>query len=254
MGPGRDAHVRVVTVCGTVVEVVLVVVLGAVVDGASWWSVLWSSWSAAASVVVVVLVEVVVVLLLVEGTVVVVELVVEVVVDVVVVLVVDGRARRRGVRARRRGRGRTRRRIRGRRGRRSRGGRRGRARGGRGGVAWSSRWCVDGRGGLLVVGRRRPDREVDVEENRAGRRAFNDSAVRVPVVPATMMTIGRPLTQPPTVTMSWMIDAMLGLRCAAPAAPTVVHPGIVHATECAVRVRLEMLLAVSAKVKALLLA
>jgi hypothetical protein len=58
----------------------------------------------------------------------------------------------------------------------------------------------------------------------------NDTAVLVPVVPVTMMTIGRPLIQPPTFTMSWMIDAMLGLRCAAPAAPTGVHPGIVHAT------------------------
>ena len=82
----------------------------------------------------------------------------------------------------------------------------------------------------------------------------NDSAVRVPLVPVTMMTIGRPLTQPPTFTMSWMIDAMLGVRCAVPAAPIVVHPGIVHGTVWVVRARLEMLLAVSAKVTALLLA
>jgi hypothetical protein len=82
----------------------------------------------------------------------------------------------------------------------------------------------------------------------------NDSAVRVPVVPVMISAIGRPLTHPPTLMMSWMIAAMFGLRCATPAAPTVVHPGMLHATGRAVRGRLEMLLSVSAKVRALLLA
>ena len=46
-----------------------------------------------------------------------------------------------------------------------------------------------------------------------------DSAVRVPPVPVKIRTIGRPLTQPATFTMSWMIAATFGVRWATPANP-----------------------------------
>src|SRR5205085_5889675 len=66
----------------------------------------------------------------------------------------------------------------------------------------------------------------------------NADAVRLPE-PVTTRTSALPLTQPARAITSPIGPARLGVRCAAPADPTVDHAAGVHATEAVVRARLE---------------
>ena len=75
-------------------------------------------------------------------------------------------------------------------------------------------------------------------------------ATRLPV-PVMMMASAWPLSQPPRLTISWMTLAILGVRCAVSAAPTVGQPVGAQLTNSVVRGREEMLLAAVVKVSAL---